>query len=213
MNTLQKGELAHHHYVYDPGETENPGKGLLLLHGTGGNEYDLLPLAREVAPGRRALSPRGQVLENGMPRYFRRLREGVFDEADLEVRSGNLNTFLAEAREALSLGEIRLAALGFSNGANIASSLLWRFPDSLYGGVLIRPMVPFEPNPVPDLKGKPVLLLFGELDPIVPAAERNRLIELYRQSGADLEVEVLPASHGLTQADIELTRQWVERYL
>ncbi len=213
MNTLSKGELAGHAYVYDPGETENPEKGLFLLHGTGGNEYDLLPLARELAPGARVLSPRGQVLENGMPRYFRRLAEGVFDEADLALRTENLATFVEDSRVVLATGDTRWVAVGFSNGANIASSLLLSNPDSLYGGILIRPMVPFEPAVAPNLQGKPVLLLFGEYDPIVPQGERDRLIELYRETGADLEVEILSSSHGLTQADLVLSKQWMERYM
>ena len=130
---------------------------LLLLHGTGGDESDLLPLGRAVSPGSALLSPRGPVLENGMPRFFRRLAEGVFDEADLRRRARELADFIAEAREAYGIAAP--VALGFSNGANIAAALLLLHPGVLAGAALLRPMMPLAEPPVPDLTGTPVLML------------------------------------------------------
>ena len=135
---------------------------LLLLHGTGGNERDLIPLGRELDPNASLLSPRGKVLENGMPRFFRRLAEGVFDQADLKARTLELAEFIARARKAYGL-EAPIA-VGFSNGANIAASLLLTQPNVLRGAVLMRAMLPFEPQTMPDLTGKPVLLLSGSSD-------------------------------------------------
>ena len=146
---------------------------LLLLHGTGGDENDLLPLGRAVSPGSALLSPRGKVLENGMPRFFRRLAEGVFDEADLRRRADELADFIAEARAAYGLAAP--IALGFSNGANIAAALLLLRPDALAGAVLMRAMVPLAEPPKPDLAGKPVLILSGAADPIVPPENAARL--------------------------------------
>ena len=143
-----------------------PGKPpLLLLHGTGGNENDLLPLGAQLSPGAALLSPRGKVLENGMPRFFRRLAEGVFDLADLKVRTAELTDFIAAARKAYGLDAP--VAVGFSNGANIAASLLLTRPQALRGAVLLRAMLPFEPEPLPDLAGKPVLLLSGDRKSVV----------------------------------------------
>ncbi|RZK95567.1 MAG: alpha/beta hydrolase, partial [Methylobacterium sp.] len=141
---------------------------LLLLHGTGGDETDLLPLGRTLLPGAALLSPRGAVLENGMPRFFRRLAEGVFDEADLRRRAADLAGFIAEARTAYGLAAP--VAVGFSNGANIAAALLLLHPGVLAGAVLLRPMVPLRETPPVDLAGRPVLMLSGAADPIVPAA-------------------------------------------
>src|SRR5476651_1483209 len=146
---------------------------LLLLHGTGGDENDLLPLGEQLSPGAALLSPRGKVLENGMPRFFRRLAEGVFDLDDLKARTQELADFVGQARNIYGLAAP--IAVGFSNGANIAASLLLTQPDVLAGAVLLRAMLPFEPQPIPDLSGKPVLLLSGSNDPMMPAAARDRL--------------------------------------
>jgi phospholipase/carboxylesterase len=186
-----------------------PGRRpLLLLHGTGGDENDLIPLGERVAPGRALLSPRGQVLEDGMPRFFRRLRESVFDVADLKQRTGDLAAFIARARAAYDLAAP--IALGFSNGANIAASLLFSEPRSLAGAALLRAMLPFEPSPRPDLTGMPVLLLSGATDPFMPAASRERLAAVLAECGANLHHDVLPIGHNLTQNDLTITAQWLE---
>jgi phospholipase/carboxylesterase len=181
---------------------------LLLLHGTGGDENDLVPLGEALSPGRALLSPRGQVLEHGMPRFFRRLAEGVFDLDDLKIRTQQLAEFIGKARAAYGIG--KPIAVGFSNGANIAASLLLTEPDVLAGAILIRAMLPFEPAAAPRLNGTPVLMLSGAADPLMPAASRNRLAELLQQSGAKLRHDVLPAGHNLTQNDLTIAKQWLE---
>lgn len=180
---------------------------LLLLHGTGGDENDLIDLGRMVAPGAALLSPRGKVLEGGMPRFFRRLAEGVFDEADVVRRAHELADFVAEARAAYDL-EAPIA-LGFSNGANIAAAVLQLRPEALAGAVLLRAMVPLQTAPMPDLQAKPVLLLAGAMDPIVPPGNTARLAELLAGAGARVQTQSLPAGHGLTQADLTLTQTWL----
>ncbi len=180
---------------------------LLLLHGTGGDENDLLPLGRTVLPGAALLSPRGQVLEGSMPRFFRRLAEGVFDEDDLTRRTHDLADFIAEARTQYGLPAP--LALGFSNGANIAAALLLLRPEVLAGAVLLRAMAPFAKPPVADLSGKPVLLLSGRLDPIIPAENAAGLAATLEQAGASVEHRSLPTGHGLSQADVGIVGEWL----
>lgn len=187
--------------------TEPGLPALLLLHGTGGDENDLIPLGRRLAPGAALLSPRGKVTEHGMPRFFRRLAEGVFDQADLKARTAELAAFIAAARKAYVLPG--LVAVGFSNGANIAASLLLSQPDALTGAVLLRAMLPFEPQPLPALAGKPVLLLSGSSDTMIPAAATARLAAVLQQTGARLVHKTLPTGHNLTQNDLEIAAQWL----
>lgn len=179
---------------------------LLLLHGTGGDEHDLVPLGRAVAPGASLLSPRGKVLEGAAPRFFRRLAEGVFDEADLTARTHELADFIGEARARYGLPSP--IALGFSNGANIAASLLLLRPEALAGAALLRAMPPFRDPPLVDLTAKPVLLLSGLMDPIMPAAASTRLAEAFAAAGAEVRHQPLPGGHGLTQADIGQLSGW-----
>jgi phospholipase/carboxylesterase len=181
---------------------------LLLLHGTGGDENDLLPLGRMISQGSALLSPRGKVLEGGMPRFFRRLAEGVFDEADVRRRASELADFIAEAREAYGLAAP--VAVGFSNGANIAAAVLALRPEALAGAVLLRAMVPLADTPAGDLHGKGVLLLSGAADPIVPADNAARLAAILKDGGADVEHMVLPVGHGLSQADVTLAKAWLD---
>lgn len=180
---------------------------LLLLHGTGGDENDLLGLGKMISPGSALLSPRGRVLEHGMPRFFRRLAEGVFDEADLRRRALELGEFVAEARK--QYGIAAPVAVGFSNGANIAAALLLLKPDVLSGAILLRAMVPLSDPPSARLGGKPVLLLSGQADPIVPASNSARLAALLSQAGASVSHKILPAGHQLSQADVTLARNWI----
>jgi phospholipase/carboxylesterase len=187
---------------------EDPNRTpLLLLHGTGADENDLLPLGRELAPGAALLSPRGKVIEQGMPRFFRRVGEGVFDIDDLNTRTKELAQFVAKARRAYSLATP--IALGFSNGANIGWSLLLADPDSLAGAILLRAMLPFAPRAVPRLDGKPILLLSGDADPIISAEQRDRLAKLLEDAGADLQYEVLRGGHRLTQQDLQIAAGWL----
>ncbi len=180
---------------------------LLLLHGTGGDENDLLPLGRAVAPGSALVSPRGKVLEHGMPRFFRRLAEGVFDEADVVKQANALADFVAEAREAYGLAAP--VAVGFSNGANIAAAVLLLRPEALAGAVLIRAMVPLAKPPKADLAAKPVLILSGSSDPIIPAENAGRLARQLTEAGAVVTHETLPTGHGLIQADVTLAGRFL----
>jgi phospholipase/carboxylesterase len=183
---------------------------LLLLHGTGGDENDLIPLGQKLSPGAALLSPRGKVLENGMPRFFRRLAEGVFDLPDLKARTIELGDFLAAARKAYSLE--KSVAVGFSNGANIAASLLLTRPGTLAGALLMRATLPFEPQPLPDLASTPVLLLSGAADPMVRPASRDRLAAVLADAGAAVTHNVVGGGHNLTQVDLALAAQWLEEF-
>lgn len=180
---------------------------LLLLHGTGGDENDLLGLGKMISPGSALLSPRGRVLEHGMPRFFRRLAEGVFDEEDVRRRALELGDFVADARQ--RYGIAAPVAVGFSNGANIAAALLLLKPDVLAGAILLRAMVPLSDPPKAALDGKPVLLLSGQADPIVPASNSAHLAALLSQAGANVTQKILPAGHQLTQTDVALARDWI----
>ena len=180
---------------------------LLLLHGTGGNEADLLPLGRMIAPGAALLSPRGKVLGNGMPRFFRRLAEGVFDEEDVRRRANELADFISEARDQYGLPVP--IAVGYSNGANIAAAVLLLRPEALDGAVLLRPMMPLRTTPAVSLKGKAVLMLSGAMDPIAAEDSTARLASALDAAGARVEHRELPAGHELSQADIAAARSWL----
>ena len=180
-------------HVFLPAEGEPAGPPLLLLHGTGGDEHDLLPLRDRLSPDAAALSVRGTVLENGMPRFFRRLREGVFDEDDLRRRVDELADFVRMASSTYGI-EARLVAVGFSNGANIASALLLQRPEVLAGAVLFAAMVPYAEPPAADLTGVPVIISNGERDPMIPAAMTEQLADQLRDRGAS--VTALPHRGG-----------------
>jgi predicted esterase len=203
-----------HRFV--PAAAEAPWGDLtvLALHGTGGDEADMLPLVRAIAPGIAVLSPRGQVLEHGAPRFFRRLAEGVFDLDDLARRTEALGDFVDAAAAHYGLARARMVAVGFSNGANVAASLLLRRPGALAGGLLLRAMVPFEPAApvVPAPGARPlVTIATGTMDPMVPPGHPERLAELLRAAGAEATVETVPAGHQLTSRDVSLGRALVER--
>ena len=183
---------------------------LLTLHGTGGDENDLVTLGRTLAPSASILSPRGKVLENGMPRFFKRLAEGVFDRADLERQAQVLATFVTKAAETYHFDPGRVMAVGYSNGANIASALMLLHPGGLSGAVLFRPMVPFEPKQLPDLSGVPVFLSAGIQDPIVPIENAKRLEALLVEAGADATLHWESAGHGLTDNELRIARRWLE---
>lgn len=185
---------------------------LLLLHGTGGDEHDLLPVGRQLAPGAALLSPRGDVLERGAPRFFRRLAEGVFDLADVERRTHALADFIAAAAREYGFDALRLTALGFSNGANIAASLLLLRPESLASAVLLRPMIVLEPTPaaMPSLAGKRVLISSGNVDPIVPLDHPPRLAEMLRRAGADVTLHTHAASHSLVPGDFAAAKEFLQ---
>jgi phospholipase/carboxylesterase len=182
---------------------------LLLLHGTGGNERDLIPLGRELDPNAAFLSPRGKVLENGMPRFFRRLAEGVFDLEDLKHRTNELSDFVAAAAQHYGFATDQLVAVGYSNGANIAASVLLLRPEIIHRAILFRAMVPLIPDTLPDLSSVRVWIGAGDQDPIVPASETKRLVELLRRASADVTIRFAKAGHGLTNDDLEAARHWL----
>jgi phospholipase/carboxylesterase len=181
---------------------------LLLLHGTGGNEEDLLDLGSFLAPGAALLSPRGKVLENGMPRFFRRIAEGVFDLEDLRLRVSELAGFIRAAAEAYSFDPLRVMAVGYSNGANVAAGLLLLRPGVLAGAALLHAMVPLVPDPLPDLGGVPVFLSGGQQDRMIPAAETGRLADLLSSTGASVQVALQPGGHGLSRPELDEAREW-----
>lgn len=193
---------------FEPG-TDAAAPTLLLLHGTGGDENDLLPLGRTIAPESALLSVRGKVLENGMPRFFRRLAEGIFDLQDLARRTAELAHFLEAAANQYAFRLDSLMAVGFSNGANIAGSLLLSYPESLAGAVLIRAMVPCVPERVPQLAGKPILILSGRADPIVPVNQPEELARMFRSAGAEVSLHWEPAGHALTPTDVLTATKWL----
>lgn len=191
-------------HVFLAAEGQPSGPPLLLLHGTGGDEHDLLPLRDHLSPGAAALSVRGSVLENGMPRFFRRLREGVFDEDDLRRRADELADFVLAASDRYQIADRSLVAVGFSNGANIASAMLLQRPVVLAGAVLLAAMVPYAEPPDADLAGVPVVISNGERDPMIPAAMTEQLAAQLRNRGAAVTLLPHPGGH---QIEVRLLPQ------
>src|SRR5262249_51347205 len=187
----------------------NSNRTLLLLHGTGGNERDLIPLGRELDANASLLSPRGKILENGMPRFFRRLAEGAFDLEDLKTRTNELADFVAAAVRHYELAADHIIGVGYSNGANIAASMLLLRPEIMHAAVLFRAMVPLVPDKLPDLSSVRVWIGAGDQDPIVASSETRRLVELLRRAGAEVTTRFFHAAHGLTNIEIETRRQWL----
>ncbi|MGZ7442592.1 alpha/beta hydrolase [Paenibacillus sp. TH7-28] len=197
-------------HIFKPG-TGSGGPAappLLLLHGTGGTETDLLPLAEIISPASPVLSVRGNVLENGMPRFFRRLASGVFDEEDLVLRTRELNDFLDEAAEQYGFDRRALVAVGYSNGANIAASLLFHYPQALSGAILHHPMVPRRGVELPDMTGLPVFIGAGRYDAMSPARETEELERLLSGAGADVHVHWEPYGHQLTPTEVDAAAAW-----
>ncbi len=187
----------------------NSDRTLVLLHGTGGNERDLIPLGRELDPNASLLSPRGKILENGMPRFFRRLAEGVFDLEDLKTRTNELADFVAAAVRHYDLAADHIIGVGYSNGANIAASMLLLRPEIMRAAILFRAMVPLVPDKLPDLSSVNIWIGAGDQDPIVPASETKRLAELLRRAGADVTIRFLEGGHELTRDDLDAAREWL----
>jgi phospholipase/carboxylesterase len=196
-------------HQFERGAGASAALTLLLLHGTGGDEKDLLPLGRAIAPGANLLSPRGKVLEGNMPRFFRRLEEGVFDLEDLERRTRELRDFVQAATNRYGLSGTLLVACGLSNGANIASSLLLSEPGVLSGVVLFRPMIPFEPAEPPQIPATPVLICASQSDPLVEERNTRKLAEMLERYGARVQLEWVPGGHQLSRADLETAATWI----
>jgi predicted esterase len=182
---------------------------LVLLHGTGGNEEDLIPLGKEIESTASILSLRGKVLENGMPRFFRRLAEGVFDIEDLKFRTHELADFIQKCSLHYKFDLRKTIAIGFSNGANIAASILLLRPDVFEGAILFRAMIPLVPNPLPDLSNKKVLLSAGVNDPIVSRMETESLYRLFQNTNTNIVLKWENSSHNLIKEDIVVARKWI----
>ena len=190
-------------------ERGQSSRTLLLLHGTGGTEDDMLPLGRRMDPSAALLSPRGKVLENGAPRFFRRFGEGVFDEEDVKRRAHELAQFVETAATQYGINLNQVVAIGYSNGANIAAAMLLLDLAKFRAAILLRAMPPLSSPDVPSLAGYRVLISVGGADQIVPAAEGKRLADILRWAGADATVEVQDAGHNLVLNDIAVAQRWL----
>jgi predicted esterase len=193
-------------HQFIPGSSE---RTLLLLHGTGGDERQLIPLGRELDPAAAILSPRGKVLEDGNARFFRRLAEGVFDLEDLKVQTDALADFLRQAAKQYRFDRTKMVVVGYSNGANIAASVLLRHPDLLRSAMLLRAMVPFQPEQLPDLGGVQIWIAAGNQDPLIPRLNAERLAEMLSDAGAEVAAHFFEAGHALTNTELVLARRWL----
>ncbi|MCJ1908017.1 alpha/beta hydrolase [Planococcus ruber] len=194
------------HIFHQGSNKEKPT--FLLLHGTGGNENDLLPLAKHIDPEASVLSVRGNVSENGMPRFFKRLAEGVFDMEDLKARTEELNEFIGKAAKDHGFDRSNVIAIGYSNGANIAANLLFTYSDALKGAILHHPMVPNRETELPDLAGVPVFISAGTNDPICPSEESTDLESLLKNAGAQVHLHWENYGHQLTMPEVEAAKVW-----
>lgn len=207
------GTLEGYTYAYQPARDPSPRLALLLLHGTGGDEWDLVPMGEELVGGAPLLSPRGRVNEGGMARFFRRFGEGQFDEADIDRRVEELGRFLTTARQRHDLARLPLVAVGYSNGANMAAALMLMRPGLLQGAILFRATMPYAPREFPTTTdGGPVLITSGQADPYAPAARVRELVDTLRDQGRPIEHEVAGPGHGLTSKDMELALRWLDRH-
>jgi phospholipase/carboxylesterase len=199
-----------HRFIPSHSNVKGTELTLLLLHGTGGTEDDLIPLGKELAPNASILSVRGKVLENGMPRFFRRLEEGVFDIEDLKIRTDELAEFIVKSSSVYTFDPHKVIAVGYSNGANIGASLLLRHPEVLAGAILFRAMVPFIPAALPDLSEKSIILLEGMYDPIVSRSQAENLLEIFTNTQSSITLKWQDSGHNLTQEDIDAAKKWLE---
>jgi phospholipase/carboxylesterase len=210
LNNKSQLGFIHAFIPSDSGRRDDNSLNLLLLHGTGGDENDLISIAKMLEiTNASILSPRGKVLENGMPRFFRRLAEGVFDIEDLRFRTNELANFVQKASKAYAFDLNRTMAIGYSNGANIAASILLLRPEILSGAILFRPMIPLVPDTLPNLSSKHVLISAGLQDPIVPRYQTEDLFDLLKKVRAKVSIQWQNSGHELTQRDIKVAKDWV----
>jgi phospholipase/carboxylesterase len=192
-----------------PAEDKTSAETLIVLHGTGGNEDDLIGIGQTIAPGAAILSPRGKVLENGAPRFFKRLAEGVFDPKEVRSRAEELAGFIRAAISRYALNPERVFAMGYSNGANIASTVMFIDPELLRGAILFRPMLVLETDGRSDLTGRGVFISAGQMDPIVPVKSVVRLVELFEASHADITLKWHQAGHNLLPSEVREAANWL----
>ena len=197
-------------HKYIPSSNTSNHNTLLLLHGTGGNEDSLIPISEIILPGAVVLSPRGNILENGMPRFFRRIAEGVFDMQDLKERTNELARFIEGSAKIYDFETDNLIAVGYSNGANIALSVILTFPGLFSKAVLFHPMIPFVPTTTPDLSNTSILITAGTNDPIVDSDETNDLYTLLQSYGANLEIYWHEMGHNLTRDELSRTVEFLK---
>lgn len=205
---LERHEVGGFVHRFEPASDQS-APVLLLLHGTGGDENDLIDLGRMLVPGAALLSPRGKVLENGMPRFFRRLAEGVFDLEDLKLRTHELADFVETASTIYAFDPQRIIAVGFSNGANIAASMLLLHPNVLMGAILSHPMVPFVPETPPKLADKPIFIGASRFDPLIPVSETERLVALLQEAGANVTVHLQNGGHVIAHEEVRAAKTWL----
>lgn len=205
---MHQDKLLEYNYIYVPGDTTSIVT-LLLLHGTGGDEHNLLTIGRKLDPHAHVLSPRGNVLEGHANRFFERLSEGVFNEEDVKKRSKELSEFVEAAKEKHGLQNTKVVAVGFSNGANIAAAVLLLHPHILDGAILLRAMLPLTPSAEPDLSNTPILLLSGTKDAMVDESQVQKLAELFQAGGAKLTHKWVDTGHNLLPEDIGVSAQWL----
>jgi predicted esterase len=202
------GELGYIHRFRPPASPASPDT-LIVLHGTGGNEDDLIGIAHTLAPGAAVISPRGNVLENGAPRFFRRLAEGVFDPAEVRSRGEELAKFIREAAARYGRDPKRIFALGYSNGANIASTVMLTDPSVIRAAVLLRPMLVVQPEEKTDLTGRAVLISAGRVDPIVPTESVEALAQLFEARGAEVTLNWQLGGHNLVPSEVKDAADWL----
>jgi predicted esterase len=186
---------------------------LLVLHGTGGDENDLVPIGHSLAPGASILSPRGKVLEAGAPRFFARAAPGVFDANEIRGRAGELAEWIRSAAAEYKLDPAKIFAFGYSNGANIASSVMLLDPGVIAGSVLLRPMIVIEPGELPDLKGAPVLISAGKVDSMTPPGDTEKLARMLTEARATVDLAMQNAGHGLLPQDFAVAKRWLAETL
>jgi phospholipase/carboxylesterase len=204
---IQSLNLIH---KYIPSKDSSNHYTLLLLHGTGGNENSLIPISEIILPGAAVISLRGNTIENGMPRFFRRISEGVFDLEDLKVRTKELAKFIEDSSMKYGINSNNVVAVGYSNGANIALSVILSHPGLISKAVLYHPMIPFVPASSPDLSGTNILITAGTNDPIVDSEETNNLYAMLKSYGANIEIYWHDIGHNLTREEISRTKEFLK---
>jgi predicted esterase len=204
------GENLSYIHTYEPGQGEGQDATLFLLHGTGGDEDALSGLGRMLLPGANQLRPRGNVREQGMARFFRRFAEGILDIDDLKQRTNELADFLLRASEVYGFDGRQVIVAGFSNGANIASSMLLLRPEVLRAAILLHPMFTFEPQSLPDLRSKPIFIGAGRFDPLVPSAQTEQVADLFKRAGAPLQLFWHNGGHEVSLEEVKAAKAWIE---